>query len=225
MNTSPWLEGKVRETDFPRRICGRIFSLEDLQLIRRIIAENRSASRSRIARMVCSALQWYKPDGGLKTMSCSVVLLRLHQGSLIELPPTRRVPRTLPWGNREIPDADAQGVVSEPVKNLMPIELRRVKGATQESYLWNELIARYHYLGYSRLPGAQIRYLVYSCVGLVGAVGFSAAAWKAGCRDDFLGWSSATRQENLQLIVNNSRFLILPWVKSKNLASKILYSA
>ena len=155
-------------------------------------------------------------------MSCSVVLLRLHQGLLIELPPTHRSPRRLPWGNREIPEADVQDVVSAPLGSLLPLELHRVKGGTQESYLWNELIARYHYLGYSPLPGAQMRYLVYSRVGLVGAVGFSAAAWKAGCRDDFLGWSSVTRQENLQLIVNNSRFLIIPWVKSKNLASKIL---
>jgi Druantia protein DruA len=91
-----------------------------------------------------------------------------------------------------------------------------------DSRLWNELVERYHYLGYKPLPGAQMRYLVYAGPRLLSALGFGAAAWKVAPRDHFIGWSPEQRTRNLHLIVNNARFLILPWVTSKNLASRIL---
>lgn len=92
----------------------------------------------------------------------------------------------------------------------------------QVSALWNEYIDRYHYLGYKPLPGAQLRYIVYSNNSIVALLGFGASAWKVASRDQFIGWSDENRKKNLHLIVNNARFLILPWVHSKNLASKIL---
>jgi len=88
--------------------------------------------------------------------------------------------------------------------------------------MWNELIDRYHYLGYHPLPGAQLRYLAFSGSQVLAALGFGAAAWKVAPRDEFIGWSSEQRVDNLALIVNNARFLILPWVESKNLASRLL---
>jgi hypothetical protein len=94
--------------------------------------------------------------------------------------------------------------------------------ARQHSQLWKELIARYHYLGYKPLVGAQLRYLIHSTQGWLGALGFSAAAWKVAPRDRYIGWSTAARQANLHYVVSNSRFLILPWVRSSNLASKVL---
>ncbi|KLU60272.1 hypothetical protein CEB3_c03180 [Peptococcaceae bacterium CEB3] len=108
------------------------------------------------------------------------------------------------------------------LRNLGPIQFIRVTRSKQ-SRLWNELIARYHYLGYTRLPGAQIRYLIYAGSGtLLGAIGFSAAAWALRPRDELIGWDKEQRVKRLNLVVNNSRFLILPWVRVKNLASKIL---
>ena len=92
----------------------------------------------------------------------------------------------------------------------------------KDSSLWNELIERYHYLGYNPLPGAQIRYLVFAGSHLPAALGFGAAAWKTAPRDNFIGWTAEQRVRNLHLIVNNARFLILPWVAVRNLASKIL---
>ena len=81
---------------------------------------------------------------------------------------------------------------------------------------------RYHYLGHKPLPGAQLRYFVTLDEQIIAALGFGAAAWQTAPRDQFIGWSHEQRQKNLPLVVNNARFLIMPWVKSKNLASTIL---
>ena len=88
--------------------------------------------------------------------------------------------------------------------------------------LWREYIERYHYLGYTQLSGAQIRYFVYASDRLVALLSFSASAWKTAPRDQFIGWNHEQRKKNLHFVINNSRFLILPWVHSANLASKIL---
>ena len=89
--------------------------------------------------------------------------------------------------------------------------------------MWlNEYIHRYHYLGHKPLPGAQLRYFVYANNQLIALLGFGAAAWQTAPRDHYIGWNHEQRKRNLHLIVNNARFLILPWVKSHNLASKIL---
>jgi hypothetical protein len=90
------------------------------------------------------------------------------------------------------------------------------------SFLWNEYIDRYHYLGYTRLSGAQLRYFVKSNGVMIALLGFSAAAWKTNPRDKYIGWTASERERNLYLIVNNARFLILPWIHSKNLGSHIL---
>jgi hypothetical protein len=94
-----------------------------------------------------------------------------------------------------------------------------------DSALWNEYIDRYHYLGYKPLPGAQLRYFAYAGERLVGLLGFGAAAWKSGPRDEWIGWSRAQRHRNLPGVVNNARFLILPWVRVSSLASKLLAMA
>ena len=223
MNTSPWINKKITENHFPKSICGRVFSLDDIKLIRQIISENPLANRSQISRMVCQSLSWFKPDGGLKEMSCRVMHLRLHSAGLIELPQPLKRCNNKERKCKRTPEAEPKEPILIPVKELLPIEIVHVTSATKkESYFWNELIDRYHYLGYSPLPGAQIRYLIKSPLGCLGAIGFSAAAWKVGARDTYIGWDNPQREKNLQLVVNNSRFLILHWVQSKNLASKIL---
>lgn len=207
--------------DFPRTICGKLIDLDDLEIIRRIIDSGPSATRAQISREVCLAWSWFKPDGGLKDMSCRVLLLKLHRSGLITLPE----PRTTNGNGRKYSRRTKQGEVKEditgPLQSLLPLELKRIT-SKKDSSLWNELIDRYHYLGYTPLPGAQIRYLINSPAGYLCAIGFSAAAWKVGPRDSWIGWSAERRVQNLHLVVNNSRFLILPWVQCKHLASKIL---
>ena len=111
-----------------------------------------------------------------------------------------------------------------PVNTISNLFLQRVEGK-KPSHLWREYIHRYHYLGYTPLPGAQLRYMVRGKGEVVALLGFGAAAWKTAPRDQFIGWTKDQQQERLHLIVNNARFLILPWVQSKNLASKILAMA
>ena len=114
--------------------------------------------------------------------------------------------------------------INQPAGTLMPLTLHRIQHKA-ESSLWNEYIERYHYLGHKPLPGAQLRYWIHHRNRPIALLGFGAAAWQTAPRDRFIGWSHAERQKNLHLIVNNARFLILPWVQSKNLASMILAKA
>ena len=107
------------------------------------------------------------------------------------------------------------------VDELPALQLRPLADQ-REAQLWREYVDRYHYLGYTPLPGAQMRYLVTSQRRVLAVVGFGASAWKAAPRDRFIGWSVAQREARLQLVVNNARFLILPWVQVRNLASTVL---
>jgi len=202
------------------RYCGRDFSNQELALIRQLISENPSASRAVLSRLTCQALDWYKIDGGLKEMSCRVAMLRMHDDGLIKLPAPRH--RYCPANNVQFTSATApKSKIKKPVHALLSVQLRIVRGR-QQSRLWNEYIHRYHYLGYKPLPGAQLRYFVISENNIIALLGFGASAWQCAPRDKYIGWTHDQRKKKLQYIVNNARFLILPWVKCKNLASKIL---
>jgi hypothetical protein len=151
-------------------------------------------------------------------MSARVGLLRLHRQGLIELPPPRNGNGN---GRRYRPAADLP--IAEPtseLEGLRPLGWQLVS-SRQASRLWNSLMERYHYLGHENLPGAQIRYLIWSQEKrLVGAIGFGAAAWQVACRDRWIGWNRAQRRGALDLLLNNARFLVVRRVP--NLASHIL---
>ncbi len=203
------------------RYCGRDFSGEDLERIRALIDSPDRPHRLEISRRVCRQLRWIRANGALKDMSCRVALLRMHKDGLIELPPPRTRNGNGRWKVLLTERSAEQAPVSGSVTDLSNIHLQVVSTRSQ-SLLWNELIARYHYLGYTPLPGAQIRYLLYGSELVLGAMGFGAAAWKMAPRDNWIGWSGSQREINLHLIVNNNRFLILPNVRVRNLASRIL---
>jgi hypothetical protein len=204
--------------------CARHFSTEDIQTIQALIANSPGLKRTALSRTICQVLNWTKPNGELKDMSCRVALLRMQADGLIDLPPSRsppprRHPRFLP-----APATDAQAALQAPVHALPALRLQPVS-AGAGSRLWNEHIARYHYLGYTPLAGSQMRYNVFAGEQLLALISFGASAWKLAQRERFIGWDLAQRERNLQLIVNNARFLILPWIQSKGLASKILSMA
>jgi hypothetical protein len=215
---------KLTDEDFPRILSGRMTTLDDLEAVRRIIAQNPKASRYQISREVCLVWGWYKPDGGLKDMRVRTVLLNLDKAGLIKLPPSRFVNVSQLNPPLRTPAGEPGSPIVKPVQELLPLRFEIVT-AKKDAPLWREFIERYHYLGNARLAGAQIRYLVYSKETPIAALGFSAAAWNVRERELWIRWNLEQRRKNLQLIVNNSRFLILPWVKSKNLASKLLSMA
>lgn len=203
------------------RVGGRDWSAEDLAQVREAIKEARPPQRAEIARRVCHTLDWKDALGRPKLMSCRVALLRLHRADHIELPPPRNGNgngRGLSVQRVEWPRQDA---VTGSVKDLPGLALDRVQGQ-QDSALWNGLVDRHHYLGYTPLPGAQMRYLIRWEGGVLGALGFGAAAWKVAARDQWIGWDAAVRETHLPRVLNNARFLILPWVEVRNLASRVL---
>ena len=207
--------------EIPSRLCGRAFTGADLERIRREIVAADPPLRSEIARRVCRALAWTDALGRPKVMSARVGLLRLHRAGLIALPAPSR-------GN-----GNGRGLVQRPevwpepvavvgtVGELRGLRLEAVLEASA-SRLWNGLIARYHYLGYTPLPGAQLRYLIHCEGGVLGAIGFGAAAWKVAVRDRWIGWDAPCRAAHLGRVLNNARFLLLPWVRVRNLASTVL---
>jgi len=213
----------MKQLDPAKRYSGRLFTGEDIKRIRQLIRENPAASRQRISYRVCEALDWRKADGGLKDMSCRVAMLRMHREGLIELPPARHKVNPCRSFSRRTVQAEPKPIYEAAVHELQDLHLDVVE--RKGSALWNETIDRYHYLGYKPLPGAQLRYFAYAGERLVGVLGYGAAAWKTGPRDAWIGWSREQRHRNLWGIVNNARFLILPWIRVRCLASKLLSMA
>lgn len=205
----------------PEKLLGKTFGTEGLIAVQEEIRAAKPNNRAEIARRVCRRLGWKSKGGKYQFMSTRVALLRLHRAGLVELPPPIR-------GNGNGHSLRPTGVslpevcpVEVPVDRLRGLHLRPVE-VRQHSALYNAVMERHHYLGYSPMAGAQVRYLFKWEKGLLGAIGFGSAAWKLAPRDRFIGWEPSVREKNLHLIVNNSRFLILPWVHCTNLASKVL---
>ena len=207
------------------RYHGRDFTTDEMALLRALIAGPPPLSRVQLSREFSRRIAWYKPDGGLKEMAARVAMLRMHRDGRIVLPAPQR-PRHPPRPAHFTP-ATEPPLLRPPhhLEALRPLHLVAVTGADrQASRRWNEFIARYHYLGYKTLVGPQLRYGVHDRDGTALALlGFSTAAWKTAPRDRFIGWSHPQRENNLPLLVDNSRFLILPWVRVPNLASHILF--
>ena len=203
------------------RYCGRLFSAQELQLIRALIAADPSRSRAALSRLVCERLDWRRANGQLKDMSCRVAMLRMHRDGLIQLPPPRHRHGNGTLHRRRTAQAEPQLPFVARVDALPELQVRPLADQ-REALLWREYVDRYHYLRYTPLPGAQLRYLVTSQGQVLALLGFGASAWKAAPRDRFIGWSVAQREARLHLVVNNARFLILPWIQVRNLASATL---
>ena len=206
------------------RYCGRDFSEADLAILQDLLAHPEAyPTRSAVARALCEALDWRRPNGQWKDMSARQALLRMQADGLIILPaPQRRgggstTQREVTWTAASDPQPSITGFRGD------LRDLRLVPTTDRHDFaLWRELIARYHYLGYTPLTGARMHYLIEDGDRLLGAIGFGASAWALGPRDRFIGWTRVERERHLPLVVNNARFLLLPWVRVKYLASAVL---
>src|ERR1017187_4704112 len=203
--------------------CGRELRPEELDLIRQITRDFSTLSLTELAFTICELLDWRRPNGGLKSPECYDFLQTLHdRGWLpwLSLQPKKLRPRATVWDER----SDAQASLAGSIGDYLPVQLQLLDNS-DDRRLFRQYIQRYHYLGYKVPYGAQLRYFVRSLqppCPLLACLLFTSAAWKMAPRDAFIGWSQTARQANLPLIVNHSRFLILPWVRVPNLASHIL---
>jgi hypothetical protein len=206
------------------KFCGQIVTKEQLLEIIEIIDTFPNLSRTELAHTVCELFSWKRPTGKLKGVECRQFLERLDANGVIHLPLCRKqfvkkaktkVPRT--------DQSDSPATISVKLRELSPILLTRVDSKEQRQ-LWYEYVDRYHYLGYQLPFGAQLRYFIQAGAthDILGCFQFSSPAWKMAPRDRWIGWTDEQRKVKLQKIINNSRFLIFPWVEVKNLASSAL---
>lgn len=205
---------------------GRTFSAPELQLIQEISADCAALGRTEISRTLCELLEWKRPNGGLKNHECRLLLERLEALGWLQLPAVRPLGRRGPRGAAPTGQSEPEPELTGSVGQFDPLCLEVVPpGAHRASQLWRALIERYHYRGY-RVPfGANLRYWVrspHSGQPVLACLLWTSPAWRMAARDRWIGWSEPQRRRNLQLIVNNARFLILPWVRIRGLASKIL---
>ena len=205
----------------PITIRKRAIAEPDLALIQCIVSEHWHKGRTQISKILCQKWGWYQPNGLLKDMACREILLTLYRKGLIGLPPGKHDGRNLKR-NRSIPVVEIdQTPLQGKLSNLPPVQLKAVRNTFLEP-LYNSLIQQYHYLGYRQIVGNHLKYIAFIDDRPVAGLGWGSAAWSVNCRDSFIGWDKATKEKSLQLVVNNTRFLILPWVSVKYLASKIL---
>ncbi len=215
---------EARGVLLPMRFSGRVFSKQELECMREIARDYAGLGITEIARTVCELLDWKRASGRLKDQDCRQLLERLRDQGWLTLPAVRnsgpRGPRRIHLSEASAPQVALEGSAGE----FTPLELRLVRSGA-ESRLWTELIERYHYLRHRVPVGANLRYIVRSPRSgkqVLACLLWSSPAWKMAPRDQWIGWNQEQRAQNLQLVVNNSRFLIPPWVHVRGLASKIL---
>src|SRR5438132_6592132 len=201
--------------------CGRRFTAQEVELMRVVARDYAGLGVTEIARTICELLEWRRPNGGLKNHECRQLLERLAEEGALTLPALRKLGGR---GPRRV-DLSQQycqpGPIGGAAKECEPLELALVE-SEEESRRWRELVERYHYLG-CRVPfGANLRYWVRNRDRELACLLWTSPAWMMQARDAWIGWSDERRKHNLPWIVNNGRFLILPWVRVKGLASKIL---
>jgi len=205
----------------PITIRKRVITEPDLELIQCIVSEHWGKGRTQISKILCQKWDWFQPNGRLKDMACREILITLYRKDLICLPPgkhdglNQKRNRSIPI--IEIDQTPLQGKLS----TLSSIQLKMVRNTSLEA-LYNSLVQQHHYLGYRQIVGNHLKYIAFIDDKPVACLGWGSAAWSVKSRDLFIGWDKPTKEKNLHFMANNTRFLILPWVSVKCLASKIL---
>ena len=203
--------------------CGHVLTAGELSLVRQTIADFPRLSQAELAYTICELLEWRRPNGKLKQPECVEWLQKWQQQTLPSLPELRV---TKPQGAHRLladdPQCDPQPPLRGRLADYQPLRLQLIADLAGRR-LFQQYVQRYHPLGYRVPYGAQLRYLVRaSSQDVLACLLFTSAAWKMAPRDAWIGWNDQTRLANLSRVVNNARFLILPWVEVPHLASHIL---
>lgn len=203
--------------------CGRVLTASKLSLVRQIIADFPRLSQAELAYTICELLEWRRPNGKLKSPECVEWLQKLQERNGLPRLPALRV--TKPRGAHRLqadPQSDPRPPLRGRLADYQPLRLQLIEDLAGRR-LFQQYIQRYHPLGYRVPYGAQLRYLVRApSQEALACLLFTSAAWRIAPRDSWIGWSDPARRANLPLLVNNGRFLILPWVEVPHLASHIL---
>jgi hypothetical protein len=204
--------------------CGRPISREEMEGIRDTVAACGGLSRKELASTISEHLGWYSASGSPKVDACLKMLERLESRGALKLP-AKRVSLRGQWQEpKPSVRTDLQPPIESGVGQIGWIRLEVVR-EREAAGLWNEFVSRYHYLGYKPPFGCYLRYFVESEAGRLGCLLFSGSAKALGERDRWIGWSSRERLSRLGWIVNNTRFVVFPWVRVRNLASHVLGQA
>lgn len=202
-------------------IRGREFSPAEIDLIKALVVSHSDWNRRKLSLLICEKLDWRQANGNLKDRACRDVLMRLNNQGVIALPKPMMDVTTQTAGVKHLefnePGCDITGTPQNFPAPVFHLALNH-----EERNLWNYLIDRYHYKGCRIVVGRHLKYLIYLEQQIIGCVGFADAVLQLKSRDEWIGWDAQQRQANLHLIINNVRFLILPWVKIKCLASTLL---
>lgn len=209
--------------DQPLVIQGREIRPADIGLIRDWLQAHPGSNRTRLSRELCEIWNWRNGAARLKDMAARSLLLKLEARGEIQLPP-RRTASVNHLRNRSAIDLDHEPPAIEgPLSQVQPVGIQPVAQGSPEGRLFQFLLQRYHYLGLRNCVGENLKYLAWDRQGrALACLLFGSAAWQAAARDQWIGWSSEQRARRLSLVTNNTRFLVLPWVRVPHLASHLL---
>jgi len=202
-------------------LSGRYFTAEEIEQIRETVRDFPALPWYELVQTICEHLEWVTPAGRNKIDSCAKALAKLEQQGLLKLPARK------PWPVRSQKvvagaETDPEGELTGTVRDVAPVDVKPVT-AKGEMRLWNGYVQRYHVLGYRRPFGAHQRYFVMGAGDRrLGCLLFASSAWALAERDRWIGWTERDRAQRLNWVVANTRFLLFPWVKVRNLASTAL---
>jgi hypothetical protein len=203
-------------------IQNRKITTNEIKIIKELIKNNPTWHRTRLSREICKLWNWKNHNGILKDMACRNMLLKLEKLNELQLP-EKQNKNYNHLRNKSIPYIKHSKVtINTKITNLFPIKINIIS-SKNENNLFRTFINNYHYLGYCRYAGENMKYIAYDNQNNpLACFLFAAAAWSVKDRDTFIGWKKEKQKSNLCYITNNQRFLILPWIQVKYLASYLL---
>jgi hypothetical protein len=227
----------IHHDDRPRQVPSEIINEEiilsyrkrdirenDLIDIKKLIEDNPEASRRHLSKLLCEFWDWRQENGIVKDMVCRSLMLLLHRAGHIKLPAARFIARN-PIVERHKPaELDSSfdtSAIEAPLGKSASAQVIQIRKTAHEP-LFNSLIQSHHYLGYTNPVGEHLKYLFFMDGRPIACALWTSSARRLKLRDEYIGWSSEAREKNINMIAYNSRFLILPWVKIKYLASHLL---
>jgi hypothetical protein len=209
----------MADQDILFRFRSREYTQDDLDYIRKVIAQNYDLGRAHISRFLAQSWSWRQANGKFQNFAVRDTLLRMEEAGLIELPPPKSRNNNRANSPSRVPLFDNTPLEGT-VKDFPGLCVQQATGYSK--VVWKYLLHRYHYLGSPRLVGAHLCQVAMLGEQVVGCLAWANAAWKIAPRDRFIGWDEETRRRNLSSVVSNVRFLIPPWIKIQHLASRLL---